>query len=607
MAIYARTLEAVEDVAYEGVDSFNELRSSIMLDTDNLVDHVIVELSMVIKKLKSKQDEFLNMFGCKSTEEFEARVAAYYNYNNLSTFTGNALRNIVNDFKKAQDANSQKIRQLLDQMLTNLQNNDKLRQHLEQRVAEIYGDVLSKEAPEYFTQLIIAALSQGSLGGGGTLSIESSKVIKGGGKNQQGEHILEIAANAATPAFEQHLIDMEHEYKYGSLKNLPKDSEEYKTLNSYKQLLRGFPKKPKVSSNKATISLGVMWVEEMVELMNKFQSDPSKLKGSDELKSFNNKIKEKIISTLHIENSRFRDFAAERIDYMLEQDDLMFMVGTSYTQVEGILGEINTMIALSHLLGDKFTSKIVHWIGSQKVGTNKRQPSIDVVLGEIAGLRFGVQVKNTMANLDIPDIAHEIGFANKSIQETFNQLGVGTDAIENVYIADIYNVPFKEEGGKYVQVGYGTPFEHNDATAPFFHRYTEVDKLIDETVRDMNTFLTMFAPDFLYMGLGDDFRSKLATLDNSLDTLEGVGGNYVYIVGPKVYFAHDMLQKLVQQLDALKKLDNQEQQMNFKLEAYFGKLKGEKGSFNIVMDKNKYNFSDKVKHTIKMKSSWLFT
>jgi Sec-independent protein secretion pathway component TatC len=47
------------------------------------------------------------------------------------------------------------------------------------------------------------------------------------------------------------------------------------------------------------------------------------------------------------------------------------------------------------------------------------------------------------------------------------------------------------------------------------------------------------------MGLGSDFTSSLATLDNKLIQ---TGGNFVYIVGPEVFFAEDMLRELQEQL-----------------------------------------------------------
>ena len=607
MARCYKTLSEVEGVAERGLDAYNMLANSLDLDTDNLVDRVIAELNEVIELLKSRQDDFLNLFGCKDTAEFEARVASYYAYDNLMKFTGSQLRNIVNDFKTAQDDRIKEVRNLLSQMLENVQNNTGLQQDLEEKAVKVYQKTAEKYSPTYFMQLISAGLSGAEFGGGilgGQKGLQGTQAIKGTGRfDDTGREILEVSAASITEAFDKHLKKMEKIY----WENLNKNKEEMpESIQHVKLLLNGFTT-TKVASNKAEITLGTMWSQELNSLldrMEKNKNNPELMKK--DLTEFNTKIKTKILDTLNIGDGNIRDFAKKRIEDMLVNDKTMFLIGNSPAQLEGILGEINAVVAISRLLGKNFTPKIINWIGSQKVGTYKRQPSVDIVLRDIAGIKFGIQVKNTMANLDIPDISHEIGFADKSIKETFHQLGVGTDAIEDVYVADVYNVPYKREGDTYVEVGYGTPFVHNDHTVSFFKRYVKTDILINSIVDSMNTLLTMFAPDFLYMGLGDSFGSKLATLDNSLKSLKGVGGNYVYIVGPRVYFAHDMLSKLVKQLEALKNLDNQEQQMSFKLEAYFGKLKGESTSFNIVSDLNNFGGEGGSKHTIKMRSSWLF-
>ena len=583
------------------------LATSLRVDTDNLVDRVIAELNEVIELLKSRQNEFLNLFGCKDTAEFEARVASYYAYDNLMNFTGSQLRNIVNDFKTAQDDRIKEVTNLLSQMLDNVKNNPNLQKSLEAKAIRLYKETAEKYSPAYFMQLISAGLSGAEFGGGilgGQKGLQGTQAIKGTGRfDSTGQEILEVSAASITEAFNEHLKEMEKIY-WENLNKNEKDVPE--SIMHTKLLLSGFTTS-KVSSNKAEITLGTMWSQELNSLLSRMKNNKNNpdLMEKD-LKEFNNKIKIKILDTLNISDGNIRNFAKKRIEDMLVNDKTMFLIGNSPAQLEGILGEINAVVAISRLLGKNFTPKIINWIGSQKVGTYKRQPSVDIVLRDIAGIKFGIQVKNTMDNLDIPDISHEIGFADKSIKETFHQLGVGTDAIEDVYVADVYNVPYKREGDSYVEVGYGTPFVHNDSTAPYFRRYVTVDILIDSIVDSMNTLLTMFAPDFLYMGLGDSFVSKLATLDNSLKSLKGVGGNYVYIVGPRVYFAHDMLSKLVKQLEALKSLDNQEQQMSFKLEAYFGKLKGETTSFNIVSDLNNFGGKGGSKHTIKMRSSWLF-
>ena len=607
MARCYKTLSEVEGVAERGLDAYNMLANSLDLDTDNLVDRVIAELNEVIELLKSRQDDFLNLFGCKDTVEFEARVASYYAYDNLMKFTGSQLRNIVNDFKTAQDDRIKEVRNLLSQMLENVQNNTGLQQDLEEKAVKLYQKTAEKYSPTYFMQLISAGLSGAEFGGGilgGQKGLQGTQAIKGTGRfDDTGREILEVSAASITEAFDKHLKKMEKIY----WENFNKNKEEMpESIQHVKLLLNGFTT-TKVASNTAEITLGTMWSQELnslLERMEKNKNNPELMKK--DLTEFNTKIKTKILDTLNIGDGNIRDFAKKRIEDMLVNDKTMFLIGNSPAQLEGILGEINAVVAISRLLGKNFTPKIINWIGSQKVGTYKRQPSVDIVLRDIAGIKFGIQVKNTMANLDIPDISHEIGFADKSIKETFHQLGVGTDAIEDVYVADVYNVPYKREGDTYVEVGYGTPFVHNDHTISFFKRYVKTDILIDSIVDSMNTLLTMFAPDFLYMGLGDSFGSKLATLDNSLKSLKGVGGNYVYIVGPRVYFAHDMLFKLVKQLEALKNLDNQEQQMSFKLEAYFGKLKGESTSFNIVSDLNNFGGEGGSKHTIKMRSSWLF-
>lgn len=607
MARCYKTLGEVEGVAERGLDSYNMLATSLRVDTDNLVDRVIAELNEVIELLKSRQDDFLNLFGCKDTAEFEARVASYYAYDNLMKFTGSQLRNIVNDFKTAQDDRIKEVRNLLSQMLENVQNNTGLQQDLEEKAVKLYQKTAEKYSPTYFMQLISAGLSGAEFGGGilgGQKGLQGTQAIKGTGRfDDTGREILEVSAASITEAFDKHLKKMEKIY----WENFNKNKEEMpESIQHVKLLLNGFTT-TKVASNKAEITLGTMWSQELnslLERMEKNKNNPELMKK--DLTEFNTKIKTKILDTLNIGDNNIRDFAKKRIEDMLINDKTMFLIGNSPAQLEGVLGEINAVVAISRLLGKNFTPKIINWIGSQKVGTYKRQPSVDIVLRDIAGIKFGIQVKNTMANLDIPDISHEIGFADKSIKETFHQLGVGTDAIEDVYVADVYNVPYKREGDIYVEVGYGTPFVHNDHTISFFKRYVKTDILIDSIVDSMNTLLTMFAPDFLYMGLGDSFGSKLATLDNSLKSLKGVGGNYVYIVGPRVYFAHDMLSKLVKQLEALKNLDNQEQQMSFKLEAYFGKLKGESTSFNIVSDLNNFGGEGGSKHTIKMRSSWLF-
>ena len=120
----------------------------------------------------------------------------------------------------------------------------------------------------------------------------------------------------------------------------------------------------------------------------------------------------------------------------------------------------------------------------------------------------------------------------------------------------------------------------------------------------MNLYLTQFAPDFLYMGLDQmGFSSQLATLD--LEVIE-TGGNYVYVVGPTVTFADEILTELKEELKALKEIKNLGQQLSFKLEATFDRLKGEKQAFNIVSYLNGKSKGGLESHQTKLRSSWGF-
>ena len=114
----------------------------------------------------------------------------------------------------------------------------------------------------------------------------------------------------------------------------------------------------------------------------------------------------------------------------------------------------------------------------------------------------------------------------------------------------------------------------------------------------------MYASDFLYIGLGDSFKSKLATLD--LQVLNGVGGNYIYIVGPEVFFASEMLEQLQNDLSKLNELRSEAAFLSIQFESYFEKQKGEQGSYNIVSELNAGTREGGPSRTIKLRSSWNF-
>ena len=595
MAADLMTLAGVAQVAADGQRSFNMFMAMQNLDTDNLVQQAIDHIQQKINILEKQEQEFLSMFDCSSIEQFKARVANYYHYSNLIAFTGSNLKAIVEEFKSATDEKVQERARVIELMIYNLIRSDLVNDATWDLVAAFQNDQVTQEIVDYIVNKLVGALSGKGLGGGGTLTATRFGSSQ---KNSDGKEIFEIAANLTTEAFNEHLVDLQNKVDL-KLTGLKKDSDEYAAIKTARILLKPVKGKTTISGLHMQQSFGIQWSDLISQATKGGTGKGTDINVSDtELKKINGQIADNILNRLNLD-ATMRTFAKGRIYDMLNKDPKMFFVGNSYTQLEGILGEINAVIAIVGLLGEKYRPKAMKWIGSQPGVRSGKQPSIDIVLREVGGIQFGVQVKNTASDL-LTDISHYIGFADKSIDEIFNYFG-GSEAIKDVYTADVFNVPYKRKGQNYKQVGYNTSWEHGDPAAAGFQLYIDIDKQIDDIVANMNMYLTRFAPDFLYMGLGSGFRSALATLDNQVIQ---TGGNFVYIVGSSVFFAKEMLQELQEQLVALQQLKLKEQQMNFKLEAYFNKLTGETGRFNIVSVLNgNGSLSD---HTIKMRSSWGF-
>lgn len=604
------TLDSLNDIVSKGEHTINFFMISQSLNTNNLVQQTIDHLKEKIKSLKKQEDTFLNAFDCSDIEQFKNRVRNYYHYTNLRMLTGSELRLIVNEFKQATD---EKIRQRayeIEVMINNLIHSDLIQGSKHDLLSAFENEKVTQGVAKEATDILIGILSTNTagskLGRGGKLSSNLFGTSKSIGN---GKHVFEIAATLTTSAFDEHLKSFK-ERAAMDLRKYKKGSEDYEAIKIARTLLKGLqPTRPKtqITSQGMQQSLGVMWSDLTTEATDNKTGKGSDINVSDiELAQINNTIAEKILERLNLDSTMYT-FAKGRIYDMLAKDPKMFFVGKSFTQLEGILGEISAVIAIVGLLGEKYRPKAIKWIGSQPGIYSKKQPSIDIVLREIGGIQFGVQVKNTMKTL-IPDIKHYISFADKSIDEIFdNFLGPNSsDDIKNIYISDAFNVPYKKVGNKFQHVGRGTRWEHtgehNKEAQDGFVKFLKIEDSIDSLVAQMNMYLMRFASDFLYMGMDKGFISTLATLDNAVIQ---TGGNFVYIVGSEVFFAKEMLKELEIQLQALQDISKANEQTSFKFETYIQPLKGEKiSSFTIVEELNKVGSLSN--HTIKMRSSWGF-
>lgn len=600
------SIGGLEQILSQGEQDIQNLMSLAGAnDTDELIDKTINDISTQIAELKKNEGSFLSLFGCLDVAEFRSRVKNYYNYSSLGSFTGSSLKNIVNDFKAVVEDKRKEHQQLLEQMIYNVIYSEYYNKDFEgDLIAAFENKQITNEMIQFVIGKIIGSLSGAGLGKGGQLQIEAASKIGSIGTNDKGEHIFEVAAHLTTKAFNQHLASLQKGLQNGSI---PGAGEWEKQKLKEAQILLKPINNVQISGLSMKQSFAVQWNN----IIQKGTSNKSG-KGSDidvtpeELHQINTEMQTLIVNEMMHNNpmantSEVRSFLNDRISSMWQADPKMFFIGGSYTKLEGVLGEINAIVALTALLGENYHPKVVKWVGSQ-LGAGGKQPSVDIAIRDIAGINFGIQIKNTMEDLD-DEFLHSISFADSSINNIFGKLGIRENGIQDVIKADTFNVPYKKMGHLYRQVSSATDFSHSGMPGDF-SRFLEIEKEIDNLVTEIDLYLAMYASDFLYIGLGNSFKSKLATLD--LQVLNGVGGNYVYIVGPEVFFASEMLEQLQNDLSKLNELRSEAAFLSIQFESYFEKQKGERGSYNIVTELNAGTREGGPSRTIKLRSSWNF-
>lgn len=590
------TIEDVEGVLTSGQKAFDLMTGLSYLDTDNLVQRTIDNLEEKIRELKQTEEDFKNTFGLSSLNEFAARVNKYYIQNNLINFSGSRLQAIVDDFKMQLDQNDAEFEQHIRELFF---------AYLQNYTDKGVQDILSgRPVQNAFMNQVInefrIALGRIHGGSGHLFKAATGRVLS---QNENGA--FQLIASQATDGFKEYVNKA---YQEASKKG----GVSFNGFEKDKKYNVSITQKTQIGARQLQMSFGVRFANIIrnsgVDMLNgtkiKKMIDSGQLKPRD-ISDKNRQIIRLFCEELGVSGA-YQTFVQRRCQTMLSQDPYMFFVGNSFTGLEGILGELNAVIAITDLLGEKYVGKAIDWIGSKPGVYSKKQPSIDIVINEIVDgsvkAQFGLQVKNTVEDLGI-DIAHYINFADTDVSRILTNAGIDSEDIQNVLISDTYNVPFKRIGNTYKQVGYNTTFNNQDPSR--FNRYVDLDKQIDELVNSINIYLAQYASDFIYMQ-NPDFPDALATLDNQVINLNTTG-NFCYIVGPKVYFANRMLQQLEKQLTELQGLSKKEQQASLQFETYFKEEgKSKSGNYNIISYLNSNHKNTLSKYTLKMRSSWGF-
>lgn len=319
-----------------------------------------------------------------------------------------------------------------------------------------------------------------------------------------------------------------------------------------------------------------------------------------ELNQMNERIVDLIVSNV---NSHYGDLIRSYLNRMIYAEPYMFFVGKNVNAITGLLGEMSALIAISELLGSSYRHKIVQWVAQEKSGG--KQLSIDILLKDIAG----IQVKNTSKNFsELPEL--RIDFAEGSGREILYKLeqayGIQLTDLEEVFESDGFNVPAAARGGKYKEVGIDYAFKHG-AEPKDWQDFLKAYDAMKKTIEKAETFMTAFAPDFLYMSGGTVFQNQLANLSDAISgAINGAGmmrANDLYIVGGMPFFASTMLKEIEDNLTKLTTLQEKARvfDLHGTMTAY---IKGEKVSYNYVAYKNAHDGEDAQNIRMRLTSSY---
>lgn len=338
-----------------------------------------------------------------------------------------------------------------------------------------------------------------------------------------------------------------------------------------------------------------------------------------------------------------------RIEYILKnaglkEDCYAFVAGNSYragdtgkggtyvksyssTQLSGIFGEVYNTIGLSLIFGDGSVKWTGRELGKNYSGDDK-QLSYDLVVQKAKekGMEtrngenlkqiydmFGVQIKSTIENV-VAGRIHEVDFVDKRSDTEiadvlFNRNKEDEEILFSAYASSAFNVGYqKAAGGQVVRKG---EWALTDEINAFKKAYEKT--------------MTMFGPQLVYMansgGRVVEQESKdLEQATKQLAILSAqrpqINGNILYIVGNVPFFATDMINDLIAQLNDL---SGEIKKLRVTTQVMIDSIKNEKGEITmnlagvgtIVDFINNYGFSalnagDKISGSVAVSSSFAF-
>ena len=538
------TTEAYAETASVANETLNLLEHKLMdaTGTSSMIDAVIAKLQEVINQLKNEEQEILKAFGVTSENQLQKKFQDFYTKTGLINLSGiNVKQAFLEEYKISLEKNMKEVQDLLDQLLPNLISS------IKQASLEVTEENVKKAFNEWLSNTVV------------TLNLAS------GITNTRSGKLVKIDENGMMRLMASRLTK-EQKRRINLLKN------KTKTLGN--PLISGDIFN---NNNTMTIAITAQWYDLTLNGMSQSQIQKCIAEGKITRDQFN--IINKKITNLICSQVKQSGLVKAYINQMLTKDPYIFFVGKNVNDITGILGEISAVIAISELMPNVDSSKIIRWVANEKVGTKKL--SIDILLEGLGN----VQVKNTSLNTGtIPEI--NIDFAQGNVETIMNRLGQwydwDADIITSVLESESFNIPVKAAGHDgYQATQIDTSF--TGAAPKDWSKFVDAYNLMTSVISKTHTFLTGYAPDFLYISGPTNFKQQLAVLDHSLQGFVG-RGIHLYVVAGVPHLASSQLEVIQKDLYNLQHL--KETSLHFNINTALSTV-GEKGiPYNYVAYKN---------------------
>ena len=527
--VYHNTAEEAEEL-------LAELTSKLMQATGkgNLIDSVIAKLESYIKALEAQEKKIYDIFGVGSEAELQALFRDYYSTSGLINLSGKEIEDtILKEYRISVDEKLKEIQKYIDNYFI-------------PKISEDMMHAADKSLPRYattFNYLLKDTYIKCDLGGSGKVVVTR----KAGPVQLKDGEGIKILASELTPVQMKRISELrDYTKQHGLPDNL-------KTAT-------------RISGNSIITTVNSNWYNlTKGRSASEIKESPKKGEVSfQKLGEINRKI-----SNLIASRTKNPNIVSKYILKMLSTDPYIFFVGKNTNKITGILGEIAAITAISELLkksGKVDPNKIIQWVANHK--SNNKELSIDILLRDLAG----IQVKNTSKNLEeIPVI--DISFAQGNINSILERLSGGQwdeDLLASVLESESFNMPVKRanflEPYTYRETSTGTLFK--GPTPKDWKEFVDAYNLMEKVIVKTKSFLTMYAPDFLYMAAPPTFFSQLANLDKALPGM--VTGNNIYMVAGIPHMASSQLINIKKDLKNL--LLFKEQNSHFSLQVTLGNI-----------------------------------